>query len=218
MIIWLYFLLALLITVIFHELGHTVSALLLKVKVKAFSIGFGKPYLHKKFFGIDFRLSPILFGGYTQLAGEDNKVKGGFLIQKYWKKVVILISGVFMNFVLAMICYWINYKSISLGFKIDYLLMKSLLLKDEASLSFIMNLLFSYNINLFILQLSLINIFCGIFNLFPIPALDGGFLWMVWLEKLFKPKTFIKVFKTLSFWGMITLVIGQLWLILIYWR
>jgi len=217
-IAWIYFIIAILITVAFHESGHAVSALLLKVKVKAFSIGFGRPYLHKKFFGIDFRLSPILLGGYTQLEGEDSKVKGGFLAQRYYKKVIILISGVFINLLIAMICYWINYKSIILGIKIDYLLIKSVLIKDIATIESIMILLVNYNINFFLLQLSLINIFCAVFNLLPVPALDGGFLFIVWLEKIFDQKRFIKILKALCFWGMIILVVLQLLFILIFWR
>ena len=180
MINFLYIFLALLISIILHEAGHMISALLCGVKVNAFSIGFGKPYLHKKIWGIDFRLTPFLLGGYTALAGEYDKYNRGFLAQPYRKKVIILLSGVLTNFLIAFVCYLINYGSIKIGLNIDFALMKSVFTKNFTEIFLLLEM---FKPNLFLLQLSLISFFCGIFNLIPFPSLDGGFLWLVFLEK-----------------------------------
>ena len=71
----LYISVALLIAVFFHELAHMIVALLCGVKVKAFVIGFGKPFIHKKIWGIDFGIAVIPLGGYCRLEGEKSKVK-----------------------------------------------------------------------------------------------------------------------------------------------
>ena len=192
-----------------HELGHMVAALLCGVKVEAFAIGFGKPILHKKIWGIDFRLCPLPFGGYTKLAGEFKKhVPNGFLAQRYSKKAIILVAGVAMNILLAFICYWINYKSIPLGIWIDWQLLKSLWTKDMAILA---EIIYIYQPNPILIQLSIINFFCGIFNLIPFPALDGSILWLVLLEN--KVKNFELFLKRACGWGFAVLMVLQLILV-----
>lgn len=239
MIWWIiYFILALLLTVIVHELGHMIVALLCRVKVEAFCVGFGNPNikinirvydgdikksektwkfpgLHKTMFGIDFRITPFLLGGYTGLKGETTKTGDGILDARYYKKFLVLIAGVVMNFILACICYWINYKSISTGLFVDWTIMKSIFLQDIDTMLYTM---FYFNPNYMLLQLSLLNLFCAITNILPIPALDGGYLWLYLLEKpmgrWFIP--FLNVITRLFFW---ILMIGQFVIIYyIFWR
>jgi len=50
------FFVCLLLTVFVHELAHMLVALKCGIGVRAFAIGFGKPYLHKTIKGIDYRL------------------------------------------------------------------------------------------------------------------------------------------------------------------
>lgn len=200
----------LLITIIVHELAHMLVALKCGVGVEAFSIGFGKPMLHKKFKGIDFRITPWLIGGYCKLKGENRKLqKDDFLAQRYSKKFAILIAGVAVNFALACICYWINYGSISMGIKVDLLLMKSIFLKDYTTA---LMTIVTLKPNLFLLQLSLFNLFCAIFNLLPFPALDGGTIWLLLFEKVWK-KNFVKILNLISTIGFITLMVIQAYII-----
>ncbi len=205
----LYFISGLMLAVIVHELGHTVSALLCGVKVEAFSVGFGRPIWHKKIFGIDVRLSPIPFGGYTKLTGEFDKRKNGFMAQRYSKKVFILLSGVAMNFILACICYKINYGSIIEGIGIDLIMLKSIFTKDYQTPALI---LMNYMPNMFLLQLSLINFMCAIINIMPFPSLDGGMLWLVFLEK--KVKNFKRFLKRIFAYGFAFLMLLQFVIIL----
>ena len=207
------FLLALMITIICHELGHMLMALLCGVKVEAFSVGFGKPIWKKKYKGIEFRFSPIILGGYCQMAGEKCKRPDGFLAQRYSRKLLILIAGVTINFLLAFICYWLHYGDISFGVMIDWLYIKSIFTKDYTILY---RILAGAVPNMFLLQFGLINFFCGVTNLFPIPALDGGWVWVTLLEKLLG-KNFVKVANIINAIGFMFLWYIQIMILLYLW-
>ena len=210
MISWIYFFLALIITVCVHELGHMLVALWNKVSVKVFSLGFGKCLLHKKLWNIDFRLSLIPLGGYCRLEGEKDKIKTGWLTKRYSKKLAIVLAGITANLLLAFLCYWINYRSISLGLSIDLKLIQALLTKNYDNIT---NLI-TMPINFFILQLGFMNLFACITNILPFPALDGGYVWLFLLEKKFKNK-FVPFLEKITKIGFVSLIILQI--ILIYW-
>lgn len=205
-----YFLISLLITVTIHELAHMMVAIWSGVRVKAFSIGFARVLLHKKLWGIDFRLSLIPLGGYCQLAekGADN-----WIYKRYAKKLAIVLAGVTANLILAFICYYINYGSIELGLKVDFLLMKYIFTKDYDS---IYNLILAVQPNVFLLQLGIMNLFGCLSNLMPIPGLDGGYVFLFWFQKLLKDKfeIFLKVIIKI---GMVFLGIIQFVLLYYIW-
>ena len=210
--IWIYFIINILIAVMLHELGHLIASLLCGVKVNTYSIGFGKPYLHKKVFGIDFRITPWLLGGYVSLEGESDKSPNGFLAQRYYKKVILLLSGVAVNALLAIIGYVIIYKSISLGLWVDWNMIKSIFTRDYSFLALVYKTII---VHPFLTQLTLINFMLVISNLLPFPALDGGSLWTVWLEKLWK-KDFPRLWTKLNKIGFVLfnliVLVGTLYL------
>ena len=82
-----------------HELGHFLAARLCGVRVNEFSIGMG-PLLWRRETGetrYSIRLLPI--GGFCAL-GEDDADTGderSFAHQGFWKKLVIMAAGSFMN-------------------------------------------------------------------------------------------------------------------------
>jgi membrane-associated protease RseP (regulator of RpoE activity) len=200
---WVILFASLLITIILHEFGHLIVARLCKVKVEVFCVGFFKPYLHKTWKGIDWRITPWLIGGYCKLRGETNKVKNGFLVQSYRKKVFIAMAGVTVNLIVALICYLLNYRNIFIGLKCftnDY--------------TYIVKYYLQYRPNTFLWQLSMINIFCFAVNLIPFPSLDGSYLWLPLMEKVWK-KNYIKYLNRLCICGFIILNITQV--ILIIW-
>ena len=82
-----------------HELGHFITAKLCGVRVNEFSINMGP-----KLFGwkrgetqYSFRLIPI--GGYCAMEGEDEETGDprAFTAAKWWKRLIILCAGSFMN-------------------------------------------------------------------------------------------------------------------------
>ena len=125
----IYYLCVIVFSVLIHEFGHLLSALYFNVKVKAFSLGFGTVILHKKWKNIDWRLSLLPFGGYCDIE-ESITDKNSLSNIVYWKQVIILMAGVFLNFMLAVICYLIQYKSIIKGLYIDFMLLKPMIVKD----------------------------------------------------------------------------------------
>ena len=127
---FLYVLLAivvLLFMVMVHELGHYIAGKILKFKITEFSIGFGKAiFSHtSKKTGEKFSLRIFPLGGYCSFYGEeddgtaekldDNKnivdVKQNdgvpFNSQKPWKRIIVFLAGVTMNFITAILFSWI---------------------------------------------------------------------------------------------------------------
>ena len=105
----LYILLAiviLLILIMVHELGHYLAGKLFKFKINEFSIGFGKALYQKTMkSGEKFSLRIFPLGGYCAFEGEDEDkdVEGAFNKQAPWKRLIVLFSGVFFNFVFGVI-------------------------------------------------------------------------------------------------------------------
>ena len=91
------------ILIFVHELGHFVAAKLFGVQVNEFSIFMG-PALWKKQVGetlYSIRLVPL--GGYCAMEGEDADTDSPRSFQKasWWKRLLILVAGSFMNFLIG---------------------------------------------------------------------------------------------------------------------
>ena len=113
------------LAILIHEFGHFIVALKLGLRVEAFSIGFGKPIWKKKVNGVEYRISPILLGGYVSIPdvdpegtkalegarekdgkqqadnnkGADNN--NGKVKIPAWKEILVAVAGPAMNLVLA---------------------------------------------------------------------------------------------------------------------
>lgn len=88
-----------------HELGHFLAAKLSGVQVNEFSIFMG-PALWKKQIGqtlYSLRLIPI--GGYCAMEGEDGTSDNPRAFDKaaWWKRLIILVAGAAMNFLVGLI-------------------------------------------------------------------------------------------------------------------
>ncbi len=118
-------LLALMVMIVVHEAGHYTAGKLLGFKIDEFSIGFGPAIFKRKNkkTGEVFSLRPFPVGGFCAFHGEDadgalldkngnqildadgNVVKDptAFNNQKAWKRLIVLFSGAFMNFLSAIV-------------------------------------------------------------------------------------------------------------------
>ena len=118
-------LLALMAMIVVHELGHYTAGKLLGFKIDEFSIGFGPAIFKRKNkkTGEVFSLRPFPIGGFCAFHGEDadgalldtdgNPIKDSkgnvvkdpdaFNNQKPWKRLIVLFSGAFMNFLSAIV-------------------------------------------------------------------------------------------------------------------
>ena len=107
--IWYIFiaLMCLVFMVVIHELGHYFAGKKLGFRVEEFAIGFGPKIFQRKSkkTGEVFSIRPIPLGGFCQFEGEDedHKSETAFNNQKPWKRLIVLFSGAFFNFVSALI-------------------------------------------------------------------------------------------------------------------
>ena len=98
--------------VVVHEGGHFGAAKLCRVKVLAFSIGFGKKLISLKKGGTIFSFSAIPLGGYVQMLEMNDKtekdsIEDCFEAKSLFARSFIIAAGPMANFILACIVYWV---------------------------------------------------------------------------------------------------------------
>lgn len=98
--------LILLIMITVHEFGHYVAGKIFKFGIEEFSIGFGpKLFSKKKKDGEIFSVRALPIGGFCAFRGEDKDdiEPDAFNNQKWWKRIIVLVSGALMNYILAVL-------------------------------------------------------------------------------------------------------------------
>ena len=110
----------LVVLVLVHELGHFAMAKWAGITVEEFGIGFPPRIASMKWHGTRYSLNWIPLGGFVRMLGEDGDVEikrlresgmttdeietameGAFNRRPIWVRVVVLLAGVAMNFLLA---------------------------------------------------------------------------------------------------------------------
>lgn len=125
----LVFLIILSVLVLVHELGHFITAKIFKIKVEEFGFGLPPRLFGIKYGETLYSINWLPIGGFVKLYGEDDagggrvhverglgkrgssEVKGqkpeaadkdrAFYSRPIWQRAVVIVAGVFMNFVLA---------------------------------------------------------------------------------------------------------------------
>ncbi len=97
--------LVLLIMITIHEFGHYIAGKIFKFKINEFAIGMG-PAIYKrksKKSGEVFSIRVLPLGGYCAFEGEDedSDSKDAFNNKEPWKRLIVLLSGAVMNFILG---------------------------------------------------------------------------------------------------------------------
>lgn len=106
------------ILILFHEGGHFVFAKLFKVRVEKFCLFFD-PWFSLKLFrwrGTDYHLGWLPLGGYVKIAGMIDESMDTeqmqqpvqpweFRAKPAWQRLLIMIAGVLVNFLLALFIY-----------------------------------------------------------------------------------------------------------------
>ncbi len=117
------------VMVIVHEFGHFAVAKLCRVRVEAFSFGFGPRLFGFKYGETDYKICLLPLGGYVKMTGETpDQVSGAaaetdleqqaadagsFTTHPRWQRVLIGLAGPGSNFILAFVLMafyygWIN--------------------------------------------------------------------------------------------------------------
>jgi regulator of sigma E protease len=108
------FLVAIVVLVLIHELGHYWVARLCKVKVLKFSLGFGKAIYVKRFAGgeTEWVVSMIPIGGYVKMLDEregdvaPEELARAFNRQPVLQRMAIVVAGPVANLLLAIVLYF----------------------------------------------------------------------------------------------------------------
>lgn len=108
----LIFLAALSILVLVHEFGHFIAARVLGVSVEEFGIGFPPRATGKVFGKTLYSINWIPLGGFVKLKGEQGEARNdpdSFASKSVWKRLVIVVAGVVMNFLFAIVILAIGF-------------------------------------------------------------------------------------------------------------
>ncbi len=120
------FLIVLTIVVFFHELGHFLVARWNKVKVEAFSVGFGPELIgFNDKHGTRWKLSAIPLGGYVKFFGDADAAstpdfeqaskmtaeerEGSFLHKSVSQRAAVVAAGPIANFILAIVIFSLSF-------------------------------------------------------------------------------------------------------------
>ncbi len=109
-------LLAIMILVFVHEMGHFLFAKLFKMRVDRFSVGFPPDILKKKIGDTEYVLAATPLGGYVKIAGMvDESMDTDFATSEpqpwefrskpVWQRIVVITAGVIFNFIFAAMIY-----------------------------------------------------------------------------------------------------------------
>jgi regulator of sigma E protease len=111
------FLAILTVLVLIHELGHFLTAKGFGIKVEEFGFGFPPRVFGKKKGETIYSINALPIGGFVKLYGEDEAGAGrissgktvtkdldrAFFSKPIWQRIVVIVAGVTMNFLLAII-------------------------------------------------------------------------------------------------------------------
>lgn len=105
----LYFIIAIGILIMVHELGHFWIARRSGIRVEKFSIGFGPKIASFKRGETEYIVAPVPLGGYVKMTGEDPTEDGAltdehsFAQKGVWTRIKVVAAGPVMNVILAFI-------------------------------------------------------------------------------------------------------------------
>ena len=122
MVAILVFILILSILVLLHELGHFIAAKRAGIGVEEFGLGLPPRIWGKKIKETIYSVNWLPFGGFVRLVGEDpldRRVndKNSFYSKSIFERSKVVVAGVFANFILAVVIFYVVI--FALGFKVS---------------------------------------------------------------------------------------------------
>jgi membrane-associated protease RseP (regulator of RpoE activity) len=218
-----------------HEACHMLVSKLFGVKVLKFSLGFGPVIFSKKIGDTSYELAALPLGGYVLCDGDnpDEDVEHGFFNLPWWKRSLIALAGPIANLLLGFLIIfgllvlfkgWPIITGLGRAWTIFSLVITTTLkwifgmlpvAKDAsqgmglAGPIMVTKILMSSakeGAAQFLFVLSLISLSLGLFNLFPIPGLDGGHIFLYILEGIRGKKFSQNVYIVWSYVGFMLLI------------
>lgn len=222
------------VVVLVHELGHFVAARKAGVKVYEFSIGFPfSPkiltlFRHKE---TEFTLRLLPLGGFVSFSKDGDEAAKELFETSYFKRASIMLAGSLLNIAFAFLIFipvFIMGKHLPF---IDAILLsaKTLWAILSGTVLFLSNLLSgggsmeglagpigiasmagqaaSKGILNLIYFTGILSVSLGLMNLFPLPALDGGQLFMLFIESIRRRPLSVRTYQIVNLLGLSIFVI-----------
>ena len=110
------------VMVVVHELGHFTVAKLCRVRVEAFSFGFGPRLFGFKYGDTDYKVCLLPLGGFVKMTGEnpsDDSTEeiandpAAFTSHPRWQRMLIGLAGPCFNFLLVIVLMLFYYAFIN---------------------------------------------------------------------------------------------------------
>jgi membrane-associated protease RseP (regulator of RpoE activity) len=219
-----------------HEACHMLVSKLFGVKVLKFSLGFGPVIFSKQIGETQYQLAALPLGGYVAMEGDDpeSNVERGFFNLPWWKRALIALAGPVANLILGFLLIfsllvlfkgWPIIEGLGRAWTIFSFVIVTTLkwvfgmlpaTKDipsgTAALSgpiMVTKILLSSakeGASQFLFVLSLISLSLGLFNLFPLPMLDGGHIALYFAEFIRGRRFSSKVYLVWNYIGFVLLI------------
>ena len=100
--------------IILHEAGHFAAAKAVGMRVERFYLFFGRTRLRKKIGETEYGIGWLPAGGYVKISGmspsedlPDEVRTRAYTAQPVWKRIVVIIAGPAVNFVLALLLLFV---------------------------------------------------------------------------------------------------------------
>ncbi len=98
------------ILIFVHELGHFLAARRSGMAVEEFGLGIPPRLWGKKIGPTIYSINLIPFGGFVRIKGESDgegaKDKDSFAGKPAWKRLIVVLAGVLMNFLFGFLIFW----------------------------------------------------------------------------------------------------------------
>jgi len=201
------------VLILSHELGHLWAAKKAGARVLEFGFGFPPRILQKKINGTNYSLNLIPLGGYVKIHGEQGNAKGdkdSFASKSILSRAGILSAGVGMNILVAILLMiviaffkepWYQAVFVGIGdtFRLLWLIIEALYqiisslivsgsfdgdVLGPVGIASVTSIIIDQGVLQVIHFTALLSLNLAIINILPFPALDGGRLLFLLIEKI----------------------------------
>ena len=207
--------------ILVHELGHLLGAKLAGIPVDRFSVGFGPSFFRRTIKETEYRVSVVPLGGYVLPRIEGEK---SYLEASLRQKLPFTLAGPAANFAAALLCLSVM-QAIGSGISFTNIFIAPLIqLVDMAGrilaviptlfdqpdqLSGVVGIVavggqkVGTDVGRWLSFCVLVNVNLAIFNLLPLPPLDGGKIVQFFLEAICKPAARLQIPIAVTGWILI---------------